>query len=208
MPEKVIQKYDYQNLVTPDIEGLIFDCDGTLVDSMPLHMQAWEAAFNGVQAVYHADFLRSLNGMKETDVIALYNQTYSTNLDSGLMVRLKHDFFRLHLSEIKPVEPVVKIVRQFHGKKPMAVVSGSIRDHVHLQLKVVGVFEFFQVILTADDPFAPKPAPDLFYEAARRIRIDPARCLVFEDGAPGLQSAKNAGMAVVDIRDLLKQNTI
>jgi HAD superfamily hydrolase (TIGR01509 family) len=199
---------DYHTIVAANIEGLIFDCDGTLVDSMPLHMKAWQAAFNGVQAVYHEDFLRSLNGMKETDVIDHYNRTYGLNLDSRVIVRLKHDFFRQHLSEIKPMEPVVDIVKQFHGKKPLAVVSGSIRDHVQVQLKVIGVFSLFDIILTADDPFKPKPAPDLFIEAARRMKIPAARCLVFEDGEVGLQAAKNAGMPVVDVRDLIKQASI
>jgi len=191
-------------VIAEHIKGLIFDCDGTLVDSMPLHMQAWQAAFDRYQAVYDADLLGSLCGMRETDVIDQYNLAYGTKLDSNLMVRYKHEFFRRHIADIKPVEPVVKIVRDFYGKKPLAVVSGSVRDHVHAQLKAIGLFELFDFILTADDPYKPKPAPDLFIEAARRMKLTPAQCLVFEDGEAGFTAARNAGMQFVDIKDLIK----
>ena len=191
-------------VIAGHIKGLIFDCDGTLVDSMPLHMQAWQAAFDRYQAVYDADLLGSLCGMRETDVIDQYNLAYGTKLDSNLMVRYKHEFFRRHIADIKPVEPVVKIVRDFYGKKPLAVVSGSVRDHVHAQLKAIGLFELFDFILTADDPFKPKPAPDLFIEAAQRMKLAPAACLVFEDGDAGFTAARNAGMQFVDIKDLIK----
>jgi HAD superfamily hydrolase (TIGR01509 family) len=184
--------------------GLIFDCDGTLVDSMPLHMRAWAAAFNRMRADYHEEFLRSLSGMRETDVIDRYNRTFGTRLNSELTVRYKHDFFRRHIAEIKPVEPVVNIVKTFYGKKPLAVVSGSVREHVHAQLKVIGLLDRFGFILTAEDPFKPKPAPDLFVEAARRMKLLPEQCLVFEDGEAGFAAARSAGMQVVDIRDLIK----
>jgi HAD superfamily hydrolase (TIGR01509 family) len=191
-------------IIAEHFKGLIFDCDGTLVDSMPLHMQAWQAAFDKYQAVYDEDFLSSLCGMRETDVIEQYNHTYGTNLDSNLMVRSKHEFFRRHIADIKPVEPVVKIVRDFYGKKPLAVVSGSVRNHVQAQLKAIGLLGLFEFILTADDPFKPKPAPDLFIEAARRMKLAPAECLVFEDGDAGFTAATNAGMEFVDIKDLIE----
>ncbi len=191
-------------MIAEHIKGLIFDCDGTLVDSMPLHMQAWQAAFDKCQAVYYEDYLRCLCGMRETDVIDHYNRTYGTNLDSKLMVRYKHDFFRQHITDIRPVETVVKVVRDFYGKKSLAVVSGSIREHVHAQLKVIGVFKLFAFILTAEDPFKPKPAPDLFFEAARRMKLAAAQCLVFEDGDAGFTAARSAGLQVVDIRALMK----
>jgi HAD superfamily hydrolase (TIGR01509 family) len=205
VPVKTIYNQDLDTLLTENIAAIIFDCDGTLVDSMPLHMRAWQAAFKVLQADYHDEFLKSLCGMKETDVIISYNRTYGTQLDPEEMVRHKHEFFRDHMAEVKPIEPVVLIARMYHGKKPLAVVSGSTRDHVHSQLQVAGLFDLFTIILTADDPYKPKPAPDLFLEAASRLNVEPVNCLVFEDGEAGFEAARKAGMQVVDVNELVRQ---
>jgi HAD superfamily hydrolase (TIGR01509 family) len=184
-------------------KGLIFDCDGTLVDSMPLHMQAWKQAFIQVGKEYDHELLYSLKGMKETDVIVLYNEHHKTKLDPGEMVRIKHEYLSKELTHVKPIPIVVDIVTKYYGKKPLAVVSGSPLKIVKPELQTVGIFELFATILTADDPFKPKPAPDKFLEAAKRIGIKPEYCQVFEDGDPGIIAAQKAGMLATDIRDYL-----
>lgn len=189
--------------VEPEIKGLLFDCDGTLVDSMPLHMKAWEKAFHLNGYDYDHALLYSLKGMKETDVIRSYNQHYGRSLDPEEMVRIKHELLSEELEHVKPIPLVVNIVHAYYGKMPLAVVSGSPRHVVYPELKAIGVFDMFETILTADDPFKPKPAPDIFLEAARRINVKPHLCQVFEDGDPGLESARNAGMWATDIRPYL-----
>jgi len=193
-------------IIPPQIKALIFDCDGTLVDSMPMHMQAWQQAFSQVGIHYDRDLLFSFKGMKETDVIASYNRHYQSNLDPQEMVNIKHQFLYGKISSVKPIKIVVDIAKAYYGKMPLAVVSGSPEKIVHPELEAIGILHLFETILTADDPFKPKPAPDIFLEAAKRINVKPAYCQVFEDGDPGLESARNAGMLATDIRMYLNED--
>ncbi len=186
-----------------NVKGLVFDCDGTLVDSMPLHMKAWEEAFAGFKERYDKEFLFSLKGMKETEIIGAYNRRFSTNIDAEKIVKAKHEYFIIHIKDIKPIKPVVDVVKAYFNKLPLAVVSGSVKEIVHLELKVIGIHDLFNVILTADDPFKPKPDPEIFFAAANQIDISPADCLVFEDGDPGLEAAAKAGMQTIDVRNYI-----
>jgi beta-phosphoglucomutase-like phosphatase (HAD superfamily) len=191
--------------VPNSIRGLIFDCDGTLVDSMPLHMDAWEHAFRLFGAPYDANFIYSKKGMKETEIIALYNKRFGSDMDSRSVVAEKHRHFSTHIQDVRPFAPVVAVARRFHGKLPMAVVSGGVRDIVEGELLASGLADLFDIVLTADDPLPPKPAPDLFLEAARRMRIQPSGCQVFEDGEAGLEAARRAGMLATDVRPFTGQ---
>ena len=193
------------NKITIDknIKALIFDCDGTLVDSMPLHMKALEEAFKFFNAKYDYDFLYSLKGMKEIEIIELYNEKFGANINPEEMVSKKHNYFKENINSVKPIEPIIDIAKEYFGKLPLAVVSGSIRDIVHKELEVVGIHHLFKIILTATDPYKPKPAPDIFYAAAEKLNIAAEHCLVFEDGDPGLEAAANAGMETIDVREYI-----
>jgi len=185
----------------PDyIKGLIFDCDGTLVDSMPLHMHAWEHALTLAGATWNYDFFFAKKGMQEEDIVELYNQHYHLSLDKAKIVQTKHDYFRSHQAEFKPIPHVVEVVRRYQDSLPMAVVSGSTRENVHLELAAIGIKKQFHIILTADDDIRPKPAPDIFLAAARLMKVPPHLCQVFEDGEIGLAAAQAAGMLATDIR--------
>ena len=189
------------SILVPDyIKGLIFDCDGTLVDSMPLHMQAWEHALEQVGAKWNFDFFNSKKGMKGKDIIAQYNKEFGFSFDPVKVNHLKQEYFRLHRKDSKPVHSVVDVVHRYKDKLPMAVASGSSRDNVLVQLEAIGIKKYFKVILTADDDIKPKPAPDIFLEAAQRIGVPPQLCQVFEDGDLGLEAARKAGMLATDVR--------
>jgi beta-phosphoglucomutase-like phosphatase (HAD superfamily) len=182
------------------VRGLIFDCDGTLVDSMPLHMQAWEYAIRRFGAPYDGPFIFSKKGMKEIEIVALYNQHLGTALDASAVVAEKHHHFLARIRHVKPFEPVLAVVRRFQGVLPMAVVSGGVRDIIVGELAATGLAGWFDIVLTADDPLPPKPAPDLFLEAARRMNVPASDCQVFEDGDAGLEAARRAGMLATDVR--------
>jgi HAD superfamily hydrolase (TIGR01509 family) len=185
----------------PDhIKGLIFDCDGTLVDSMSLHMEAWNDALQHFGGVFDHDFFFSKKGMKEEEIVTLYNFQYNTRYNPKEIVEAKHIFFWRHIHGVKPIEKIVAVVNRFKTLLPLAVVSGGTRRTIHKELQVIGIQDFFQTILTADDPFKQKPAPDMFFEAARRIAVPSVQCLVFEDGDLGLEGARSAGMHVFDVR--------
>jgi len=189
--------------VFPDVRALIFDCDGTLADTMPFHIQAWHDVFVEIGEVPHQEFLDPLKGLPEERIVALYNQRYGKTLDVLRVVEDKQRRFRKSLPRVRPIRPVVEVARRHAGRLPMAVVSGGTRDNVLLTLEIIGVAPLFPVVLTADDEFPPKPAPDLFLEAARRLRISPGECQVFEDGDLGLEAARSAGMIAFDVRPVL-----
>ena len=185
----------------PDfVKGLIFDCDGTLVDSMPLHMKAWEHVITSNGGQWDSEFFHSKKGMPEAKIVALYNSEFALALDPVDIVSTKHKYFRAHASEFKPIPHVVDVVLRYRDILPMAVVSGGIREIVELELEALQIIGCFKAILTADDGIKPKPAPDIFLEAARRLGIPPEHCQVFEDGDLGLTGARQAGMLATDIR--------
>ncbi len=186
-----------------DAKGLIFDCDGTLVDSMPLHMEAWKHAFQIVKEDYNHAYLDSKKGMKESEIIELYNKEFNKRLNPEEIVKIKHEYFNNQLKSLKPIAPIVHIVCQYHGKLPMGVVSGSVRRTVHDELEIIGIKNKFDYILTADDNFKAKPAPDKFFEAARLMNVNPEDCLVFEDSDLGLLAAQMAGMQTIDVREII-----
>jgi HAD superfamily hydrolase (TIGR01509 family) len=182
------------------IKGLIFDCDGTLVDSMPLHMKAWEHVITERGGPWDFEFFFSKKGTPEERLVELHNVHFGKDLDPKETVRAKHEFFRSFAGELKPIPHVIEVVNQRRGKLPMAVASGGVREIVNLELNFLGIKDLFAAILTADDQIKPKPAPDIFLEAARRLAVEPAYCQVFEDGDLGLEAARIAGMLPTDIR--------
>jgi HAD superfamily hydrolase (TIGR01509 family) len=185
------------------IKGLIFDCDGTLVDSMPLHMKAWEHALTQAGAVWDYDFIFSKKGMLGEDIVELYSQQFDIKLNPLKIVRAKQEYFQHHRKVFLPILPVVDIVRRYKEKLPMAVASGSSRENVDSQLEALGIRTLFKAIITSNDGVKPKPSPDIFLEAAKRIDIPPEYCQVFEDGDLGLEAAKKAGMVATDVRPFL-----
>jgi HAD superfamily hydrolase (TIGR01509 family) len=190
--------------VYPGVEGLIFDCDGTLVDTMPLHMAGWHKAFSEFGVSCPDDFLNPLKGMHEEDIVELYNKQYGTDIDAKLLIKMKHDHFRKMINKVKPIKPVTDVASKYYGKLPMAVVSGGTRENVHMVLEKIKIKYYFPVIITADDPVEPKPSPEIFLEAARRINVEPCKCQVFEDGDIGLKAAIEAGMKATDVRKYIE----
>jgi HAD superfamily hydrolase (TIGR01509 family) len=138
--------------------------------------------------------------MPAEKIVAVFNQRYHHHIDALAFAAEKNRRARERLSEATPIDPVVDIVRRYRGILPMAVASGGTRDNVLLTLDVLGLADYFETIITANDPVKPKPDPDIFLESARRMRVEPSHCQVFEDGDAGLEAARMAGMAATDIR--------
>ena len=142
-------------------------------------------------------------GIPSVRIVSLYNAAYGEKLDPQRFSAEKDRRSHEGLAHVGPIVPVVDVVRRYHGRLPMAVASGGIRMNVELALEAIGLQGHFDTILTADDDVPPKPSPEIFLEAARRLRIDPAYCQVFEDGDVGLEAARKAGMIATDIRPYL-----
>lgn len=190
-------------LEIPDypFQAFIFDCDGTLVDSMPLHYVAWvealkrhHAPFEFTEEVFYAHA-----GIKEQDVVKILNAKHGTSIDPVSVDELKMGIFRERIPEVQPVNPVAAFAKSMHGRYPMAVASGSEEPTVRGCLEATGLIHLFDTIITPKLVKQGKPAPDMFLLAAERMGISPSECLVFEDGNSGLEAAKAAGMQAVFI---------
>ena len=180
-----------------EFAAYIFDCDGTLADTMPLHYRAWRAVLHEHEADFPEALFYELGGMPTEKIVELLNARHGYSM-SPLETALKKEVLFLEmLAEIEPIEPVVAIVAEVSGRLPMAVASGGNRHVVTRTLRALGLLEKFQTIVCAEDYARGKPFPDPFLVAAERLGVDPAKCLVFEDTLIGEEAARAAGMASV-----------
>ena len=179
--------------------AFIFDCDGTLVDSMPLHYVAWVESLRHHKAGFEfsEETFYSYAGIREQDTVIDLNLKHGTSVDPDSVAEMKAVIFHQRIPEVLTVPPVVQVARDWYGKLPMAVASGSEEETVRACLIATGILDLFDTIVTPRDVAKGKPAPDMFLLAARRMGVDPKDCLVFEDGQSGLDGAKAAGMETV-----------
>lgn len=187
--------------------ALIFDCDGTLADTMPGHFAAWVAALRaGGGDISEAQFY-SLAGVTSAAIIERLNREHGYTLDIAGTVEAKEKKYVEALHDIKEITAVADIARAHAGKVPMAVASGGLRSVVHATLDAVNLRPLFNAVVTAEDVTDGKPAPDIFLKAAALLGVAPEHCIVYEDGDPGIQAARAAGMRVIDVRVLWKKET-
>ena len=186
------------------IQGLIFDCDGTLADTMPLHYLAWRETVQARDADFPEKLFYELAGVPSERIVEILNETFGYRLDPKQTAEAKeYLFLETYLPQAQPIEPVVAIARKYKGQLPMAVATGAVQAVVQLNLKAIGLADFFDTVVAADDVARGKPAPDTFLEAARRLKVAPRYCQVFEDSDLGLEAARRAGMLGVDVRPWL-----
>lgn len=185
---------------TKSYVGYIFDCDGTLIESMPLHLDAWNHGLRAAKAPLQIDgkAFMSVAGMSLMQTIHHWNRTHDIQIDGDTVISAKSAYYEQHFRGITRIEEVVEFARQCHaaGAK-LAVASGGTRKDVVASLDLVGILDLFPVITTADDVEFAKPAPDLFLLAAKRMGLAPEQCLVLEDSLLGIQAANIAGMESV-----------
>ncbi len=181
-------------------EGLIFDCDGTLADTMPLHWRAWQAVANRHRLDFPEDRFYALGGVPTRDILKMLSLEQGIPLDHISVAHEKEAEYLPLLSQVEPVSSVVQIVREHHGKVPMAVASGGTKHVISQVLARLGILECFSAVVTSEDVKNQKPAPDIFLEAARRLGVNPKRCRAYEDTELGLEAIRAAGMEAVDVR--------
>lgn len=186
---------------TGDFAGYIFDCDGTLIDSMPVHYKAWDAAMRqrGLKGPLSEDLFYSLGGVPTLKVAELIAKHYGLQIDPLDVFHLKENMFVEMLPQVQLINPVVEFARRVSKTHPTSVASGGPRVVVNQSLKLAGIADLFKAVVTADDVVHGKPAPDMFLLAAKLMGVPPEKCLVFEDAVPGFQAAHAAGMQVVHV---------
>ena len=178
--------------------GYIFDCDGTLADTMPLHYRSWQRVVGELGGEFPQDLFYKLGGIPTARIFELLRDEHSLEVsDVHAAAERKEEYFMELIHEVKPIEPVLEIAKRLHTTVPMAVASGGYRKYVELTLDAIGVRELFDAVVCSEDYVRGKPFPDPFLEAARRLNVAPADCLVFEDSPLGVEAAQAAGMDCV-----------
>lgn len=189
--------------IPPGVRGLVFDCDGTIADTMPLHYKAWLEVLGPEAEKFPEALFYELAGMPTLEIIHVLNERHGCHLDPETTRQRKSEAFLRLLPQVRPIEPVVALIRANVGRLPMAVATSGTRSSCRQTLQALGLATLFQAIVTADDVARGKPAPDLFLAAAARLGVAPQHCLAFEDADLGIEAARAAGMCVVDIRPLV-----
>ncbi len=183
-------------------KGMIFDCDGTLVDSMPAHYAAWRQALSQSGLSFPEERFYQTAGMPALAIIRLLAEEAGRVVDAEAIEALRDRLFYQMEDGVRANEPVVAIVKRYAGQVPMAVASGSTRRMVTFELERIGILSCFAALVCAEDVPRPKPAPDVFRIAAERIAVAPTDCLAFEDADHGIRAAMSAGMSVMDVRSM------
>lgn len=189
--------------ISNNIKAILFDCDGTLADTMPIHLNAWAETFRLEGRECPMEFFDSRKGAPAEKIVAEYNEKFNDNLNPDEFSDKKDIITLKKLKHAKPIDFVAELALKYKGKMPMAVVSGGKKNNVMTTLNALGFDNHFDTVITNDDGFKSKPAPDMFLEAANRLDVPAENCLVLEDGDFGIIAAKNANMEFIDVRDYL-----
>jgi HAD superfamily hydrolase (TIGR01509 family) len=180
-------------------KAYLFDCDGTIVDSMPLHYIAWSKALGEWNCPFPEERFYAWGGMPIVEIIERLSTEHGIKMPVRHVAARKEELYYEHLPELKAVPEVLEHIEQQHGRIPFAVVSGSERASVQASLRAIGLLQKFQTLVCAGDYVRGKPDPEAFLMAAQRLGLSPESCLVFEDTQMGVDAAKAAGMAWVRV---------
>lgn len=188
------------------IKGIIFDCDGTLADTMPLHWRAWQMVSARYKLHFPEERFYSLGGVPSRDILKMLAEEQGLTLDHLKAAHEKEEAYLPLMAQVEPIHVVVNVARENFGKIPMAVASGGTRQIIPQVLEHLGINHLFNAVVTSECVVNQKPAPDIFLEAARRIGVEPKFCRAYEDTDLGLQAIRAAGMEAVDVRQLLAKS--
>lgn len=186
---------------TDGFEAVIFDCDGTLVDSMPAHFESWcdALSIHGAGGVFKEDVFHAMGGRPTRDIVGELNDEYDLRLDPEAVALAKREAFLKRLDSIVLIKEIAAFAESLRGKVPLAVASGGSRMVVEKTLHAVGISHWFDEVVTADDVSAGKPAPDVFLKAAEMLGVAPEKCLALDDAPAGIMAAQCAGMKVIAV---------
>lgn len=187
--------------VYPEAKALIFDLDGTLSNSLPVHIETWDMVGEKYGFKFDPNIILELTGRPTIEFAKCIIERENVDADPNVLVKLKQQNFWDNAHKLIPVEEVTSIVKNYHGKLPMAVGTGAGAKSAEVQLKALGLTNYFNAVVSANDVQKHKPEPDTFLRCAELMGVDPQYCQVFEDGDLGIEAAKTAGMYVTDVRE-------
>lgn len=187
--------------INPNVKGLIFDLDGTLADTMPIHFIAWKNAFAHYGIDFTPELFSKLAGIPLYPTVEKINQMFGTNINPKEVGDLKEEEFENNLHRAPEIKVVTDLVRKYYGKIPMSIGTGGSRRLSLKTLGNIGLDRYFDILVSSEDVSHFKPHPETFLKCAEKMGVAPADCVVFEDSILGLQAAHTAGMMSVDVTE-------
>ncbi|NEQ24030.1 MAG: HAD family phosphatase [Microcoleus sp. SIO2G3] len=183
--------------------ALIFDCDGTLADTLPAHFESFAIALHSFSIEFDRAWFYQHCGLSACEMLVQFNRQFGYQLDVDAIDRSRQQQFYQLVHQIRPIEPIAAIARNHAGQVPIALASGGDRSVVEATLEAIGMRTDFDAIVCRNDVQRGKPAPDIFLLASERLGVSPTDCLVYEDSDTGLEAARRAGMRSIDVRKVL-----
>lgn len=190
--------------INPKAKGLIFDLDGTLANTMPIHYIAWKNAASKYGINYTPELFIQMAGIPVYPSVEKINQIFGTSIDPKEMGDAKETEFEKNMHLTPEIKVVTDLVREYHGKIPMAVGTGGSRRLSLKTLEIIGLKGYFDILVTSEDVTNFKPHPETFLRCAELMGVAPSDCEVFEDGILGIQAAQTAAMMVTDVTEYYK----
>lgn len=186
-------------------KALIFDCDGTLADTLPIHFQTWSKSLQSVGVNISKDWYYQHCGTSAEEMLQILQVHFDYQFDPKAVILERQSYYQDLISTVKEIQAVAEIARNYYGKIPLAVASGGERTVLEATLATIKLRKFFDTVVSIDDVQSGKPEPDLFLLASEKMGIDPKDCIVYEDSDSGLEAAHRAGMRSIDVRVLISQ---
>ncbi len=187
----------------PKIKALIFDCDGTLVNTLPIYYQAWLASFKQSGHEFPYEFLIKRNGVKAEKIMLEFNHVFNATIDIPAFIASTEKMVYDSMDQVEEITPIADILRQYSQTYPCIVFSGGAAKNVHKSLEVTNLKQYAQQIITADDDFPAKDDPEAYKQIAALLSLKPEDCHFFEDGELAIQAARNSGMQVTEINEAM-----
>ncbi len=181
-------------IVEPDTAALIFDLDGTIADTMPVHFLAYKNILSEYGINFTPELFATLAGIPAVATIRKLNEMFGTSMDPVKIGLHKESEYEKIMHKMKPVTPVVDLVKEYYGKLPMSVGTGGYKRLAWKSLEILGLKDYFEILVSGEDVQHPKPHPETFLRCAELMGVEPEKCHVFEDGELGIQAATAAGM--------------
>ncbi|WP_346857264.1 HAD-IA family hydrolase [uncultured Draconibacterium sp.] len=187
--------------VNPKAKALIFDLDGTLADTMPVHYWAYKNILIDYGIDFSPELFASLAGIPAVGTIAKLNEIFGTQMHPEEVGHFKEAEYEKIMHKMKPIEPVVELAKQYYGKLPMAIGTGGYHRLAWKTMEILGLDKYFDILVSAEDVQHSKPDPETFLMCAAKMGVAPEFCQVFEDGEPGMQAARAGGMMATLVTD-------
>ncbi|MEL7589623.1 MAG: HAD-IA family hydrolase [Prolixibacteraceae bacterium] len=187
--------------INPKAKGLIFDLDGTIADTMPIHYIAWKNAAVRYGIDLSVDLFIQLAGIPLYPTVERLNKLFGKEIDPKEMGDAKEEEFERNMGSTRPIEPVTDLIKKYYGKLPMSVGTGGLTRIAWKTMDIVAMDRYIRILVSSEDVKHYKPHPETFLRCAELMGVAPNECQVFEDGMLGIQAAKEAGMMVTDVTE-------